>query len=880
MIKVNQVEKNVKRLVQNHDEANFIYDLLLAYGRPKATINRLKNGNLNLSSTPGEVSWKKQLFFKIEHHLDLHQTISSISKQIKDKQRFIIVTDFKTFLASDTKTNESLDINFEDFPMHYDFFLPWAGIEKQTYDDENIADIKAAQEMGKLFDKIKKDNPDNSKETEHSINIFLSRILFCLFAEDTNIFLKNQFISTISSHSHSDGSDCEKLITELFKTLNTPEDKRVNIPEYLNNFPYVNGDLFNERYLVPKITSKTRSLIIKSGQLDWSAINPDIFGSMLQAISNAEQRRHLGIHYTSVSNIMKLIKPLFLDELYQEYEASFGNKKKLLKLVNRLSKIKIFDPACGSGNFLIISMKELKRLETEIFKQLNSFNFSEIRPSQFYGIELDDFAHEIAKLSLWLTEHQLNIEFFNEFNQVSPTLPLKKSGVIYSGNAISSDWSSVCKIDNDNDDEIYIIGNPPYSGSSYQSKEQKNDLALVCQDKLDNFKNLDYVSCWFIKAAEYIKGNLKCKFAFVTTNSITQGELVSLLWPYVFKNGIEIFFAYKTFKWTNNASKKAAVLVNIIGLSNTINKGKYIFNENEKRKVNYINPYLTSSKISFLSRRSSPISRLPIMLKGNQATDDGNFILSESEKDELLIKHPETSRYVKKYIGSQEFIKGIQRWCLWIPDNEYEVIKKIPFINERIDKIRIFRLASKAPTTREAAKRSHRFIQIQHEPSSAIIIPTVSSEKRSYIPIGFVQDDTLVNAQSYVVYGQHTYLFSILSSRMHMTWVKTVAGRLKSDFRYSSALCYFSYPFPLINSRQTDELETLAYDILGVRERYPDKTIAEMYDAATMPEDLKEAHSKNDSVIESLYRSKPFEDDDDRLEYLFNMYKKMSSVKN
>ena len=487
-MKIIQIEQNLKDLIDSFDKGEFVYDLLLAYGRPQASIIRLKSGNLNLSSIEGEVSWKKQLFFKEEYSADLHLIVSELVKTIKNDQRFIIVTNYETLLAVDTKTLDKLDIKLTDLPKHYDFFLPWAGMEKTQHHDENPADVKAAEKMAKLFDKIKEDNPNDSPEFLHGLNVFLSRLLFCFFAEDTNILTENQFTSNISSHTQPDGSDLHNYLASLFKVLNTPESDRQNLPDYLKDFPYVNGELFGKEYQIPVFKTKSRQAIIDCGTLDWSAINPDIFGSMFQAVVGEAERGNLGMHYTSVPNIIKVIKPLFLDDLYEEFEKSIGNNKKLFRLADRLSKIKIFDPACGSGNFLIIAFKELKRLETKIFKELNSFNFSQIIPSQFYGIEIDDFAHEIAKLSLWLTEHQMNIEFFDEFQRVNPTLPLKKAGNITCANATRIDWEEVCP--KEQDDEIYVLGNPPYLGSSMQSKSQKEDKVVVFRG-VSNYKNLD-----------------------------------------------------------------------------------------------------------------------------------------------------------------------------------------------------------------------------------------------------------------------------------------------------------------------------------------------------------------------------------------------------
>ncbi|MCF6357391.1 MAG: N-6 DNA methylase, partial [Draconibacterium sp.] len=528
-----QIEINLQKLIATFNKQHFIYELLLAYGLPKASITRLKKGNLNLSKVEGEISWKKKLFFREEYNKDLHLTISEITKELKRNERFVIVTDYKTLLAIDTKTDDKLDCALNDLPKHYDFFLTWAGMEKAQHANENPADVKAAEKMAKLFDEIKKNNADDSPEFIHGLNVFLSRLLFCFFAEDTHIFENNQFTNAIDSHTQPDGSDLNTFLDTVFKVLNTPENKRQGLPQFLSDFPYVNGGLFEKEYKTPKFSRSSRSAILNSGDQDWSAINPDIFGSMFQAVIGADQRGSLGQHYTSVPNIMKVIEPLFLNELYEEFDASTSSalndntkRKKLNALLARIHNLKIFDPACGSGNFLIIAYKELRILEMKIFKAGGLMALSGIQLSQFYGMEIDDFAGEIAKLALWLAEHQMNVEFFKEFGRTNPTLPLKEAGKIVQGNACRLSWEEVCP--NTNGSEIYILGNPPYLGARNQSKKQKEDIKIVFGN-VKGINSIDYISCWFFKGAEF-NDNYKSECAFVSTNSICQGEQVSHLW--------------------------------------------------------------------------------------------------------------------------------------------------------------------------------------------------------------------------------------------------------------------------------------------------------------------------------------------------------------
>jgi len=869
-----QIENNLQKLISSFSKENFIYDLLLAYGLPKASITRLQKGNLNLSKVEGEISWKKKVFFKEELTQDLHVTISVLAKDIKYDQRFVIVTDYKTFLAIDTKTQDKLDIELKDLPKHYDFFLPWAGMEKAHHQNENPADVKAAERMAKLFDEIKKDNPDDSPEFIHGLNVFLCRLLFCFFAEDTNIFEKGQFTNAIASHTQAEGSDLNTYLDKLFEVLNTPEKDRQNLPAYLNAFPYVNGGLFGKRLLTPTFTRRSRQAIIDNGELDWSVINPDIFGSMMQAVIKPEHRGGLGIHYTSVPNIMKVIEPLFLNDLKEAFEKAKGNKKKLEELLRRLRTIKIFDPACGSGNFLIIVYKELRRLEMQIFKENKSaLPMSAISLEQFYGIELDDFAHEITQLSLWLAEHQMNVEFFKKFGRTNPTLPLKESGNIVQGNACRLDWETVCP--KKEGDEIYILGNPPYLGSSLQDKNQKSDMALVFNSEgINKFKALDYISSWFLKGSSYIKDS-NSFMAFVTTDSICQGQQVELLWPHIAEENIELGFAHSSFKWGNNAKSNAGVSVVIVGLRNKSLNSKFLFRNNTKQIVSNINFYLRPGRDIIVSKRSKSLAKLTPMTYGNKAVYGEPLILSESEYETLIDKHPSASNYIKKLIGAKEFLDGDSRWCIWVDEMTFEKAKEIPLINDRFEKVRELRLGSTDDGARGLALRPYQFRDTRTTKTTSIVIPLTTSEKRDYIPIGFSKpSEILTNAVS-VIYDEEPFYFGILSSKMHLIWTRAVSGTLESRIRYSSAICYNTFPLPPISDQRKQEITQCVFRILEEREKHPEKTLAQLYDPDKMPKGLREAHHLNDLAIERCYRSNPFVSDDERLDYLFKLYEKM-----
>ena len=872
-----QIESNLQNILTNYTNETFIYELLLAYGLPKASITRLQKGNLNLSKVEGEISWKKKLFFKPVFNQDLHQAISEIKSTLKQEQRFVIVTDFKILLAIDTKTADSLDIDFTALPKHFDFFLPWAGMEKASHKKETEADVRAAEKMAKLFDEIKKDNPDNSPEFTHGLNVFLSRLLFCYFAEDTNIFEKNLFTHSIQNHTQTDGSDLSSYLDKMFEVMNTAPNNRNNLPAYLNAFPYVNGGLFQNKHKAPIFSRRSRQAVLDSGEQYWAAINPDIFGSMIQAVITPEHRGGLGMHYTSVPNIMKVIEPLFLNDLYTAFENAKGNIKKLNDLLKRIWNIKLFDPACGSGNFLIIAYKELRRLEMLIFKEIDAVNktyttqYSGISLNHFYGIELDDFAHEIAILSLWLAEHQMNQEFFKASGRTKPALPLQQTGSIVHGNATRLDWETVCP--KNEGDEIYILGNPPYLGYAMQSPEQKDDMAFVFKN-LDNYKKLDFIACWFYLGAKYIKDS-NAQYAFVSTNSICQGEQVAILWQNIFDKNLEISFAHTSFKWNNNAKANAGVTVIIVGIRNNSKLEKYLFSDNRKYLVNNINAYLANAQNIIVQKRQKTISDFPTMMKGSQPTDGGNLILSTIEKEVLIDKYPQSQMFIRKLSGSEEFINGSERWCLWITSDMFEKAIEIEEIKTRIEKVRQMRLSSTKEATRESAKSSFAFGEIRFFPTNSIIIPSHSSENREYIPLGFLDESTIISNSAFAIYNAKIYLFSILNSSMHIDWVRAVCGSLETRIRYSNTLCYNTFPFPPISQSQKEELEQCVFRILEERENNSEKTLAQMYDPDKMPKGLREAHRLNDLAVERCYRSKPFESDEERLEYLFKLYEKM-----
>ena len=708
----------------------------------------------------------------------------------------------------------------------------------------------------------------------------MSRLLFCFFAEDTQLFPQSQlFTDSIKQHTAEDGHDLAEFIDRAFFAMSTNNRAVLDtLPKQFSIFPYVNGGLFEKRLPIPVLSRRARLLMIKCGDFNWKDINPDIFGSMIQAVVSPEMRAGLGIHYTSVPNIMKLIRPLFLDALYEEFHVAKDTYdiKRLRKLLVRLGNIKFFDPACGSGNFLIVSYKCVRELEILIWDSLRTLGASELPLSnislqQFYGIEIDDFACDTATLSLWLAEHQMNNKFALAFGIRPNALPLRPSGHIVCGNACRLDWNVVCP--HTPADEVYIMGNPPYVGSKIQSREQKEEVSLVF-GTLRNSKILDYISIWFYLASKYIKDS-KAKYAFVSTNSICQGEQISVLWPLILNNKEEILFAYTSFKWNNNARGNAGVTVVIIGVGNESRNSKVLFTGERKIEAESISPYLCIGSRAIVQKRNDIPKGLPKMCFGCMPYDNGNLLLDSAEKEEFVRNNVDYSCFIKPILGSEEFINDKKRFCLWIDDKDLEFALQNKEIALRIEKTKIFRLNSVDEGGRKLAQRAHQFRE-HPELRECIIIPRHSSERREYIPIGYLEAGTVVADSAFAVYGASKWLFGILTSKMHMAWIKTVGGRLKTDYRYSAQLCYNTFPFPAINENQKNELSKLAQEILDVRDQHFDMTLGEMYNPESMPDDLREVHHRLDLAVDRCYRSEPFTSDEERLECLFKLYEKMT----
>ena len=875
--------QDLERLSSQPDADQFIFDFLRAYQTPNSTLTRLmQGGDRNVGERPGDVGVRQKLVFRPVTEDPYTAAEALLDEEVisRHKIRFVIVTDFKDLVAYDLAVGDRMECAFRDISLNYSFFLPLAGYEKAVEYSDSPADVKAAEKMGRLCDLLRQSNDMAAPGRVHELNVFLTRLLFCLFAEDTGIFNENQFTAAVKGNTYKDGNDAHQVLRQIFLALNTERRPR-DLPAHLAAFPYVNGGLFRDDLPVPVMGARARRMLLDAGQLDWSKINPDIFGSMFQSVIDPEQRGSLGQHYTSLSNIMKVLRPLFLDKLEEALEKATGKPKQLKKLLQRVRDIKVFDPACGSGNFLIIAFKELRMLEMRVLEALNDSTTQNILDTpgvqirNFYGIEIDDFAHEIALLALWLAEHQMNMAFLDKFGHYEPTLPLKASGNIVLGNALDLDWTQMCP--RRPDDEVYVCGNPPFLGHGRRSEAQLEEMERVLGSDIQSYKSLDYVGCWFFLSAEYIT-DTNAKAAFVATNSISQGKQAGLLWPVLRSHGVEIDYAYQSFVWKNSAKDKAGVHVVIVGITAEESSGKRLYkwigSDWHCSVIQNISPYLVSGGNIVVSERSKPFQNQLQMNYGNMPNDGGNLLLTPKEKDDLLRAEPSAEIWLKRLVGSEEFIRGKERWCLWLKEATEENINSMPAVRVRVERVKEARLASKDAGARKLALRPHQFRDLNN-PSNFILVPCVTSERREYAPIGFFNSDVIATNLVNTVASGTLYDFGVLSTRMHMDWLHLVGGRLESRFRYSAKLVYNTFPWPDCTPKQRTEIEALADEVLLAREDTFDWTMAEMYDPDKMPSALREAHRNLDEAVEQIYRRTPFRDQAERQEFLLARYEKL-----
>lgn len=909
------IENSLKTLkVRGVQPSDVGYAILQAFGKSDADIRRYREGKGVLASFEGLLV--KGLFcFRAVEATRMTETLETLKHDplvVKAAPKIIVVSDGKNVLAYDMREKETYENPLNRMYCDFAFFYPLIGIERFHHVEENPADVKAAEKLAKLHDELRIYNEFSTVDDLHDLNIFIARLLFCFFAEDTNIFDNNLFTDSIVRYTQEDGSDISDYLSSAFNIMDIRERNEDTL-KIISQFPFVNGGLFSKQITIPHMGQKARKLLIECGELDWKNINPDIFGSMIQAVVNPEERANQGMHYTSVPNIMKVINPLFLDELRGEYEKlkqQFEEKERMVqvgalradkliqetqpihracsKLLQRMSAMKFFDPACGSGNFLIITYKMLRFLEMDILRlqhridpKLDFIDCSCIRLSQFYGIELLDFPHEIAMLSLWLAEHQMNRMLHDDFGVNTRALPLKNITQIVCGNACRLDWDVVCP--HTKEEEVFVFGNPPFDGKKEQSKEQKDDLQIVFNG-IKGIGVLDYVSCWYMKALNYIK-DYSIKASFVSTNSICQGEHVAVLWPILHKHSICLNFAYKSFEWGNNARNNAAVHCIILGFSNKANslKNKYIYSNSNgqfvRKNATQINSYLLDAPEVCMQKLGKSISQLAPMNYGSMPIDNGHLIIDDYDIDSILSERPADTKFIRTYIGGEELLNGKERKCLWIEnESDYNSVKST-FIKNRIANCRKFRLESSRKETVALANQAYRFGEIRQPRKDYMALPKVSSERREYLPIALYDKDVIANGSSLIIPNQELSIFALLSSKIHMIWLKTVGGKMKSDYQYSAQLCYNTFPFPKITDTHREALAEAAEEVLITRAGHPEKTLAEMYDPGKMPDDLREAHRILDDLVDSCYPGYPFANDEARLECLFKLYEKMTSKK-
>ena len=910
-----EIEQAITDLAeQPFNSAEFPYAFLEAFGNKATTIKRLRAGASNKSDLGGVLQTSNIHILTCDAG-QVTQTLAALKASpatAKAKAKFILATDGVDFEAEDLTSGETVACAFKDFPDHFGFFLPLAGISTVRQISENAFDIRATSRLNRLYLELLKDNPEWGKaERRHDMNHFMARLIFCFFAEDTDILGgKGKFTETIAQMSARDSSNTHEVISTLFTAMNTRREDRAaaKLPRWADStdFPYVNGGLFSGSMDVPKFSKIARSYLLHVGGLDWTKINPDIFGSMIQAVAEDEERGELGMHYTSVPNILKVLNPLFLDDLRSKLEEAGDNPRTLLNLRKRMARIRVFDPACGSGNFLVIAYKQMREIEAEINRRRGEQDrASDIPLTNFRGIELRDFPAEIARLALVIAEYQSDVLYRGQKLALAEFLPLRNENWITCGNALRLDWLSVCpptgtgvkvqaddlfetpldqaEIDFENEGgETYICGNPPYLGSTWQSDGQKADLEAIFGNRTKNWKSLDYVAGWFMKAGDY-GTHTKSSAAFVSTNSICQGAQVPILWPLIFSSGHQIVFAHTSFKWANLASHNAGVTVIIVGICNHPTKLRRLLSLADdgstlEKQVEFINAYLVPAWDVIVSPVSRAADGRGLMEWGNKPTDGGNLFLNPDERDAVLRESPEAERFIKRFLGAQEFIRGEQRYCIWIEDAERDDAETIPELKRRIDAVAKMRAESKAAETRPAAAFPHRFRQIQSIAKNySLVVARVSSENREYLPIGLEGSHTIIGDRNFALYDVPLWNMALIASRLHWVWIGTVCVRMRTDFSYSNTLGWNTFPVPTLTEKNKADLTRCTEDILLAREHHFPATIADLYDPENMPADLRAAHDRNDEVLERIYIGRRFKNDTERLEKLFDLYTKMTA---
>jgi len=901
-----EIEQAITDLAeQPFDRANFPYAFLEAFGNKDTTIKKLRAGASNKSDLGGVLQTNHIHILTCEagRVTATLKTLKESSATAKAKAKFVLATDGLDFEAEDLVGGETVACTYNDFPDHFGFFLPLAGITTVRQIAENSFDIRATSRLNRLYVELLRDNPEWGTEARrHDMNHFMARLIFCFFAEDTDIFIgKRLFTDTVSRMSAPDSSNTHEVVSTLFRAMSGTNEEReaAGLPRWSRDFPYVNGGLFSGNMDVPRFSKIARSYLIHIGNLDWTRINPDIFGSMIQAVTDDDERGALGMHYTSVPNILKVLNPLFLDDLRTKQDEAGDNPRTLLNLRKRMAKIRVFDPACGSGNFLVIAYKEMRAIEAEVNRRRGEPDLrSELPLTNFRGIEIRDFPAEIARLALVIAEYQCDVLYRGQKLALAEFLPLRSDNWITCGNALRLDWLSICpptgtgvklhgddlfatpldqaQIDFANEGgETYICGNPPYKGRNRKGSEEKGDAEHVFSPYPGSFAALDYVANWVIRAAEYCSVT-RAEAGLVATNSICQGEQVALLWPLVFGKGLCISYAHTSFKWSNLASDKAGVTVVIVGIARDVHRDRTLYDDDEARRVSVIGPYLVPNTTVVISKREAPVSPIARMYLGNMAKDGGNLIMLADDARALINNHGVDPSYLRQFFGSEELIHSKPRACLWIDDAQVDTALKSEAVFGIVEKVRKFRASSKAPSTRAFASVPHRFVQLSAaDGERAIIVPRVSSENRPYLPVDYLSSHPVIGDKCYAIYDEPLWNLALIASRVHLVWIATVCVRLEMRFSYGNTLGWNTFPVPTLTDKNKADLTRCAEDILLAREHHFPETIADLYDPETMPEGLRQAHDRNDEVLERIYIGRRFKNDTERLEKLFDLYTKM-----
>ena len=910
-----EIEEAVSSLAgEPFDPGEFPFTFLEAFGNKQTTIKRLRAGTTNRSDVGG-VLQRSNIHIKVAPEGDAAAALAALKaspETTRAKAKFLLATDGREFHAEDVESGDIVVCDYPEFPEHFGFFLPLAGITTVKQIRESAFDIKATGRLNRLYVELLKDNAEwGAADRQHDMNHFMARLIFCFFAEDTDIFPDQApFTGTIEQMSTSDGSNTHEVIDEIFRAMNTnmKERETANLSRWAEVFPYVNGGLFSDSTEVPRFSRIARSYLLHIGNLDWKKINPDIFGSMIQAVADDEARGALGMHYTSVPNILKVLNPLFLNHLREQLQEADDNNRKLLNLRNRMARIRVFDPACGSGNFLVIAYKEMRAIEAEINRRRREIGrCSDIPLTNFRGIEFRDFPAEIARLALIIGEYQCDVLYLGQKEAVAVVLPLDKENWITCANALRLDWSSICpptgtgvkhvgddlfhtpldqpEIDFENEGgETYICGNPPYRGSQWQTAEQKADLKSVFEGRTTKWKSLDYVAGWFMKAADY-GVRTPAASAFVSTNSICQGRQVATLWSLILQTGHKITFAHTSFKWANLASHNAGVTVAIVGVSNRPGPVRRLYSigtegEATVRETGNINPYLVSGPDALVRPRSEPMANLHEMSFGSMPNEGGHLLLDRADAEDAIERHRVDPRFIRPFVGSKEFIRGTERRCVWVTDQDCPTATENEWLAARFEAVRAQRAASKRSTTKQLADTPHRFGEVRQSGSeTAIIVPSVSSESREYLPVGYMAPGTIVSNLAFALYDAPLWHLALIASRLHLVWIATVCGKLKTDFRYSNTLGWNTFPVPLLTEKNRTDLTTSAEHILLAREAHFPATVADLYASDRMPENLHAAHHRNDEVLERIYIGRRFRNDTERLEKLFELYTKVAESK-